>query len=227
MRISVLIGAIAGLLLGGAIVAFVLASALAEPPLAPTPTVPSLPPVAVPTLEPTDSPVPTSTAGPTASPTDSGEPGEPTEPPEGIGLGQEAPRIVLPALGGGTFDTAQYTGRPLWINFMATWCPQCVDELPMMELMQEQLGDGMSIVIVDVGEEEELVADFISDIGSTLPVGIDSDSAIQREWGAYALPVHFWVDEEGVIRSILYGGAPRDAFVESVLNLVPDADLGE
>jgi len=224
MRISVLIGALAGLVLGGAIVALVLASALAEPPLAPTPTVPSLPPVAVPTPEPTQSPVPTGTAEPSASPTTSGEP---TEPPEGIGLGEQAPRIVLPALGGGFFDTAQYTGRPLWINFMATWCPQCIDELPMMELMQEQLGDSMAIVVVDVGEEEELVAEFMRGIGSTLPAGIDSDSTIQREWGAYALPVHFWVDEEGVIRSILYGGAPRDAFVESVLNLVPDADLDE
>lgn len=214
----------AALAVGALAIAALLGLAVSDPPSAPTPTAPTPPPIAQPSGAPTDSPVPSATAG---SPSPGGTPsGDPSEPPdEGVGLGDVAPRIELPALGGGTFDTAQYAGRPVWINFMATWCPQCVDELPMMELMQEQLGESMQILIVDVGEDEELVADFIEGLGVTLPVGIDREGEIQREWGAWVLPQHIWLDEEGVIRSIVYGGAPRSVFVDSVVNLVPDADI--
>lgn len=142
-------------------------------------------------------------------------------------MGEVAPRIELAALGGGTLDTAEFAGRPMWVNFMATWCPQCVGDLPMMELMHEQLGDELTMLLVDVGEDEELVAPFIDSLGVSLPVGLDRDGQSQRDWGAWALPIHFWVDEDGVIRSILFGGAPRDVFVESVRSVVPDADLDD
>jgi thiol-disulfide isomerase/thioredoxin len=224
MRSPIVIGVIAALAVGSVALFALLSWAVADPPAAPTPAVPTPPSIALPTDEPTDSPVPTGTAGapsPGTSPTD-----EPTLPPDdGIGLGEMAPRIELPALGGGTFDTSAYEGRPLWINFMATWCPQCVDELPMMELMQEELGDSLQILIVDVGEDEEIVAAFIEGLDVSLPVGLDGDAEVQREWGAWVLPQHFWLDEEGVIKAILFGGAPRDFFIESILSVVPDAEL--
>ena len=224
MRSPVIIGVMAALALGGLVLALFLGSALSEPPQQPSPTAPTAPPIAQPSLEPTDSPVPTATA---ASPTPGTSPtaGSPQPPETGVNLGQQAPAISLPALAGDTLDTSEYAGRPLWINFMATWCPQCVDELPMMESMQEQLGEGMTIVLVDVGEDEERVAEFVEGLGVTLPVGLDRQAETQVEWGAWVLPVHYWLDEQGVVRSILYGGAPRSVFIESVLNLVPDADI--
>ena len=50
---------------------------------------------------------------------------------EAFGIGEPAPPLVLPRLGGGTVDLADYRGKPVWVNFMATWCPSCVDELPV------------------------------------------------------------------------------------------------
>lgn len=224
MRSPIVIGVIAALIVGSVALFALLSWAVADPPVAPTPAVPTPPSIALPSDEPTDSPVPTGTSA-TPSPGTS-PPGEPSLPPDtGIGLGEVAPRIELPALAGGTFDTASFDGRPLWINFMATWCPQCVDELPMMELMQEELGDSLQILIVDVGEDEEIVASFMEQLGVTLPVGLDGDAAAQAEWGAWVLPQHFWLDEEGVIKAILFGGAPRSFFIESVLSVVPDAEL--
>lgn len=224
MRSPVIIGAVSALAVGSLLLVLLLGSALSQPPRQPSPTAPTLPPIAQPSLEPTDSPVPTATGG---SPTPGGSPsvGSPEPPEEGVDLGDQAPTIQLPALGGGTFDTSEYAGTPLWINFMATWCPQCVDELPMMQLMQEQLGESMNIVLVDVGEDEEVVADFIEALDVDLPVGIDRQADVQQEWGVMVLPIHFFIDEEGVVRSTLIGGAPRDIFVEHVLNVVPDAEL--
>lgn len=224
MRSPVIIGAVAALALGVATLIVILGSAVAEPPQGPSPTAPTPPPLATTTLAPTATAPATGEISPSPDATASAQP---TEPPEGIGLGQPAPRIELPRLGGGTLDTAEYAGRPLWINFMATWCPPCRDELPMMEVMQEQLGEDLTIVLVDVGEDEAIVADFIESLDVTMPVGIDEDGRVQETWGAWALPVHFWLDEEGVVKAILFGGAPRSAFVESVLNVVPDAQLDD
>ena len=224
MRSPVIIGAVSALAVGSLLLAVFFMSALSQPPRLPSPTAPTPPPIAQPSLPPTGSPIPTADAG---SPSPGGSPvtGSPEPPQEGVDLGDQAPIIELPALGGGTFDTSEYAGRPLWINFMATWCPQCVEELPMMELMQEQLGESMTIVLVDVGEDEAVVADFIESLDVTLPVGIDREAEVQQEWGVMVLPIHFWLDAEGVLRSTLIGGAPRDIFVEHIVNLVPDADL--
>lgn len=224
MRFPVIIGAVAALAVGAVLLYLLLGSVAAEPPFRPTPRLPTLPPIALPSPALTDSPVPTASAG-SPPPAPSPGPGTSEPPATGVNVGDQAPVIRLPALGGGTLDTGEYAGTPLWINFMATWCPQCVDELPMMELMQEQLGESMNIVIVDVGEDEEIVADFVDALGVTLPVGLDPDSETQAEWGWFVLPIHFWIDETGVVRSVVFGGAPPSIFQESVLELVPDAEF--
>jgi thiol-disulfide isomerase/thioredoxin len=223
MRFPVIIGALAALAVGTLLLVYLLDSVVAEPPRQPSPRIPTLPPIAQPSPATTASPPPTPPAG-SPAPIETPAVGSP-EPDTGVGVGDRAPVIRLPQLDGGTLDTSEYAGTPLWINFMATWCPQCVDELPMMELWQEQLGEDMNIVIVDVGEDEETVADFVEALGVTLPVGLDPESATQAEWGWFVLPIHFWLDEEGVVHSVVFGGAPRTIFAETVLELVPEAEL--
>jgi thiol-disulfide isomerase/thioredoxin len=219
VRLPDVIGVLAALVAGILIIAYLLSGVLNVPIAAPTPTSPTAPPIAMPTPE------PTSTGGspgpPIAMPTP-----EPTF-SEILAIGSRAPDFSLPALGGGTVDSAAYAGRPLWINFMATWCPQCVDELPMMEGMQASLGDEMTILVIDVDEDPELVQAFIDGLEVDLPVGLDEDGAVQRTWSAYVLPSHFFLDGEHVLRDVLFGGAPRDAFVESIQAILPDVDLGE
>jgi hypothetical protein len=55
-----------------------------------------------------------------------------------------------------------------------------------------------------------------------LPTGVDEDGSIQAEWGAYALPVHFMLDEQGIVREVVYGGAPPEIFVDAVTAVVPE-----
>lgn len=220
MRSPTLLGALAGLALGTAVLVVLLVSAVSQDPRPPSPTAPSPPPIDS-GLQPPASPSPrvTGQPSPTAGATVSASPAE------GLGIGDRAPQIELPALDGGRLRTADYEGRPLWINFMATWCPACQEELPMMELMQEQLGDELAIVLVDVAEDEQRVEQFVESLGVTLPVGLDFDGSAQRQWGAYALPVHYWLDEDGIIRAKVFGGAPREIFMESVRTVVPEAEL--
>lgn len=225
MRFPEIVGAVVALLFGTVMIAVALATLGGSPAEAPTPGVPSVGPLATATAAPTASPTPTQ--APTATIV------EPIETPIGAspagpeGIGRLAPRIELPLLDGRLLDTAEFAGQPLWINFMATWCPQCQDELPMMERLQATLGDRLTILVVDVGESREQVEGFIDRLNVDLPVALDTDGVVQDQWGAYALPMHFWLDGDGYVQAILFGGAPEEAFRDSILTVVPDAVFEE
>jgi thiol-disulfide isomerase/thioredoxin len=120
-------------------------------------------------------------------------------------------------------NTDDFRGQPLWVNFMATWCPQCQDELPMMRRYARQLDGLMNVLIIDVGEDEETVRAFMEALEvNQLPTGVDENGEVQAQWGAYALPVHFWLDEEGIVREVVYGGAPPEIFVDAITAVVPE-----
>jgi thiol-disulfide isomerase/thioredoxin len=226
MRSPEVIGALVALLFGTVMIGVALATIGAAPAEAPTPGVPSVGPVATAAPRPTASPTPTQ--APTATP--AAVPGESpiaASPPGPEGIGRLAPRIELPLLDGRLLDTAEFAGQPLWINFMATWCPQCQDELPMMEGLQATLGDRLTILVVDVGESPEQVEGFIDSLNVDLPVAVDSAGVVQDQWGAHALPMHFWLDGDGYVQAILFGGAPEEAFRDSILTVVPDAVFEE
>lgn len=169
------------------------------------------------------SPTPAATGGPTTGSSPSARPG--TSPEVGLSVGDLAPRLTVPQLGGAEIDTAALAGEPIWINFMATWCPPCVDELPIMERLQGQLGERMTIILIDVREDQDTVASFMTALSVDLPVGLDSDGAAQRAWGAYALPVHYWIGADGRVGGFLYGGAGPEQFIEGVHTVLPDASL--
>jgi thiol-disulfide isomerase/thioredoxin len=211
MRLPDYLGVIGALIVGGVLTVLLLASTLGTPaplPTRPTVTIPPLPtqsgngslPSALPTVTP---------IGPGGS---------------GIGtaIGQIAPNIRVTLTDGSLMDTADFGDLPIWINFMATWCPQCSTELPMMERFERDLKDQMTILVIDVGEDRSVVRDFMRAIDVELTVGLDHDGSIQAQWAANALPVHYMVDADGVVRQIVYGGAPEETFIQAVTVLVPE-----
>lgn len=195
------------------------------PPPVAVPASPARTPSPLPIVTPGASQPPIPSAVGTASPGVSEDPGPSASLAVGLAVGDLAPPLALPQLGGAEIDTALLAGQPLWVNFMATWCPPCRDELPVMERMQAQLGGRMTILLIDVGEDEQTVATFMTSLGIDLPVGLDTSSAAQRAWGAYALPVHYWIDADGRIGGFLYGGAGPEQFIEGVHSVLPDASL--
>lgn len=222
MRTPFILGFFVALLAGMVVIGVVVAGIADRPPVVPT-----LPPIVTPVALTTPSPSPTLVPSPT--PTSPGATPSASGPTATVGtaIGQRAPDFVLPHIAGGELSTADSRGKPLWVNFMATWCPQCQDELPMMMTMSFDLGDAMDVIVVDVGEDQEAVSDFIIALGVDLPVALDTDGAVQRQWSAMALPVHFWLDGNGIVQEVVYGGAPREVFEAAILKVVPDAKFTE
>jgi cytochrome c biogenesis protein CcmG/thiol:disulfide interchange protein DsbE len=207
---------VAGLLLGIAAAALVLGAILAfapepPPPLAPVPSLAIASASPAPTLTPGPSPV--ASSSPTAGASGSGAL---------FGIGEKAPSLIVPQVGGGTIDLANLGGKPVWINFMATWCPPCQDEFPLMNGFAARYADsGLVVIAIDVKEEEGTVASFAQELGTTFPLGLDTDGRAAAAWEAAALPVHFWIDADGIVRDGALGGIGPDIMARGLGKILP------
>ena len=176
---------------------------------------------------------PSSSASPSASPSGVSSPSPSASPSAGdspsgsadLGLrpGQLAPPLEVDRLGGGTINLAALRGQAVWLNFLASWCPLCYDEPPRMESYWLRLKDkGLVIVGVDVKETREEAEAFVKQIGVTFPIGIDPTSTTELYWSAYAMPVHFWIDREGVVRSFAFGGIGAEQMEAGLSTILPE-----
>ena len=176
---------------------------------------------------PGESPAPPSPSSPPApssslDPGASGSPAPSSAPDIGLAVGQQAPALIVDRLGGGTIDLSTFRGSPVWVNFMATWCPSCRDEIPQMVKYQALLGDrGLAVVLVDVREDADTVAAFVKSLEYEAPVGLDPAGRAQRAWGAFALPIHYFIDADGIVRSVMYGELSPPQFEEALTRIIP------
>ena len=139
---------------------------------------------------------------------------------------EPAPALVVPQVGGGTIDLANLRGMPVWINFMATWCPSCQDEFPLMNGFAARYADtGLVVIAIDVREEEGAVAAFGESLNATFPLGLDGDGKAADTWDAIALPVHFWIDAEGIVRDGALGGIGPDVMAAGLETILPGVDV--
>jgi thiol-disulfide isomerase/thioredoxin len=227
-RASLVAGIVAGLvlaLMAGAIVVAMTGGGAA--------TV-TLPPASAPSLPATASAVPSEAAAvsPTAEPTPA-----PTAPPAGspstsdqtgglFGVGRPAPPLSVEKLGGGTIDLADLKGKPVWVAFTASWCPPCRDEYATMESFALRYADtGLVVLTVHEKDDPAAVQALIDELGVTFPVGLDPDGTAGRDWRAIALPIHFWVDGDGIIRSGALGGVGPVAMAEGLQSILPGVEV--
>jgi thiol-disulfide isomerase/thioredoxin len=211
---------VAGLLAGSTAAVVLIAGVVA---FAPEPSVPS----ASPNLPSASAPSPSSPSSPVA-PTSVITPSPEATSSEGalFHVGEPAPPLVVPQVGGGSIDLAALRGKPVWVNFMATWCPPCQDEFPLMNgYAATHADDGLVILAIDVEEEEGVVAAFAQQLGATFPLGLDRDGRVAEAWDVAALPVHFWIDAEGIIRDGSLGGIGPDIMAAGLEAIMPGVDV--
>ncbi|MBA2381557.1 MAG: redoxin domain-containing protein [Chloroflexi bacterium] len=215
--VSILAGLLAGVLVAvGVLAAFVF--------VGPDPV--GLRPTPAPTIVPSASAAPSSSIA-AGSPVPSGSPAAPGssagfDPGAAFRIGQPAPPLVVPQVGGGTIDLAKLKGQAVWLNFMQTTCPECVDEFPLMNSFKARYsGNGLVVIAIDIREDEGTVASFADRLKATFPLGLDTDGRAQQTWGAFALPIHFWIDKEGIVRDGALGGVDADVMAAALEKILP------
>lgn len=201
-------------------------SASAQPPSG----LPSASPSAPSGAPPSPSAGPASGVSPSpagSGPASSGTPSASPSSPAGLfHVGEPAPPLVVARLGGGKIDLSTLRGKPVWVNFMATWCLPCRDELPLMAgYAIRYQAQGLVVLTVDVAEDESTVGTFMRSLGVSFSTGLDLDGSAQAAWGAYALPVHFWVDANGIIRYGALGEIGPDVMSRGLQTIMPGVEV--
>jgi peroxiredoxin len=112
---------------------------------------------------------------------------------------------------GETHRLADYKGRVVIVNFWATWCPPCRAEMPSMQRAWEALRDeGVVMLAVDVGEDEETIFTFTANYPVEFPLLMDRDSKTTTDWPVVGLPTTFIVDKDGHLVFRAVGGREWD-----------------
>lgn len=119
---------------------------------------------------------------------------------------QPVPALTGTTLDGQSFDLASLTGRPVLINFWGPSCVPCRDEFPLMKAkLAEHRADGLAIVGVLTDDPVEPARSFVAQYGATWPTVVDPDKALKTAYRVAGRPQTYFVDRNGVLRSIQIG----------------------
>ena len=119
-----------------------------------------------------------------------------------------APDFTLPNAAGKKVSLRDYRGKVVFLNFWATWCESCREEMPSMErLYKEFKGQGLEIVAVNVKEKRQDALAFAKELNLTYPVLLDPEGEVGLLYGAFGLPVTYLIDRKGVVLARLWGPA--------------------
>jgi peroxiredoxin len=156
-------------------------------------------------------------------------------PVPGLKVGDVAPELSGALDDGSTFTLTDIDGRPVrladlrgravWLNFWASWCPPCQSETPILREMDQRFRDrGLTLIGVQVQQTVDDGRAYADRYGLEYVIGADVSAAIFRTYRVYALPTQFFIDPDGVIRTVVNGPldlATATRLVEAILP--PDA----
>jgi len=138
-------------------------------------------------------------------------------PPHGPSFkGKRAPNFVLHDLSGKSVTLKDYAGKPVVVNFWATWCPPCLLEMPWFEeLTREYAGSGLTILGLSTDIESnsatpEKIAATVKRLGVTYPILLSDKSMTALYGPVHLLPETFYINRKGVIVEDVWGHADKE-----------------
>ena len=130
--------------------------------------------------------------------------------------GELVPDFELPDLNGRLKRLADLRGQVVVLNYWATWCPPCVDEMPSLEKLHRTLEDeGLAVVAVSVDERFSDIVDFVKSYGLTFTILHDNGRKVARSYRAFKYPETYIIDRDGRLKSKVIG--PRDWVAPTVI----------
>lgn len=123
---------------------------------------------------------------------------------------QAAKAFVVPTPDGKSLRLADYKGKVVFLNFWATWCPPCKEEMPSMERLYQRFKDkGLVVLAISVDAEgAQVVIPFVKEHKLTYPIGLDPKMNVVEKYGVRGLPASYFVDKKGNLVAMALG--PRD-----------------
>jgi peroxiredoxin len=143
---------------------------------------------------------------------------------EVVTVGEIAPNFILKDLEGNEVELAELRGKGVFLNFWATTCPPCRDEMPYMENGYQKYEDeGIKIIAVNFDEQQLRIDKFINSIGLTFPILLDPGLQVNQLYGVRELPATFLIDENGLVIERRIGALTEDMVEDYLQRIAPSA----
>jgi thiol-disulfide isomerase/thioredoxin len=129
-------------------------------------------------------------------------------------LGEPAPDFVAEVIDGGSFRLSEHTGKPVVINFWASWCAPCRTEIPDISEYAEANPE-VSVVGIAVEDAEGPAREFAAEVGASYPLALGTD-AIEDAYPRLGLPVTYVIDPDGTVAHVFNGIITPETLTEAV-----------
>ncbi len=132
----------------------------------------------------------------------------------GTEIGMQAPEFTLVNMNNQEVSLSDYLGQKVFLNFWASWCPPCREEMPDMQKMHEEYGTEIAVLAVNIGENKSTVANFMMQNGLDFPVLLDNSKSTAQNYLVRAIPTTFILDEDGIIIEKTFGALSYQKMLE-------------
>ena len=124
-------------------------------------------------------------------------------------VGQAAPDFVLKSSSGENLRLSEYRGDVVMINFWATWCGPCRQEMPLLDgLYAKYQRVGFTLLGVNIDDDSRRATKMIEELGVSFPVLFDESKSVSKLYEVAAMPVTVLIDKEGIVRHVHHGYKP-------------------
>ncbi|WDT76921.1 MAG: TlpA disulfide reductase family protein [Candidatus Manganitrophus sp.] len=121
-------------------------------------------------------------------------------------IGDAAPGFSLPAPQEGKVSLEEFKGKVVLINFWASWCTPCQEELPeLQKIYQKYQERGFEVIGINIDKKQVNAEKLIQRFNLTFPVGLDPESSTIREYKGRSMPMSYLIDRQGAIRELFFG----------------------
>ena len=137
--------------------------------------------------------------------------------------GDSAPNFKLKNLDGQDVSLSDLRGKPVIINFWATWCYWCGIEMPYLEQIHQEWSDnGLVLLAINVGESASIVRRYIQSNNLSIPVLLDTRKNVTKKYNITGYPTTFFIDKDGIIQKKRVGVFWNKEQIEQYLsNIIP------
>ena len=142
--------------------------------------------------------------------------------PPAPAIGHPAPDFTLSTPDGQPWVLSDLRGKPVVLNFWATWCGPCRAEMPELQRLHERLASaGVTVLGINQSETPQAIANYQQALGVDFPTVIDQRLGVSRQYLVNSIPTTFFIDREGVIRSMFIGPMTDAVLAQNLRSIYP------
>ena len=123
-------------------------------------------------------------------------------------LGRPAPEFKLKTVAGPEVNISELRGRPVIVNFWASWCPPCRKEMPLLIAAYQKYRDArLEVIAINLSDQERAkdIREFVAEFAMPFPVALDEKGKVWNRYGLIALPTTVFVGPDGLVRLVNSG----------------------